>query len=133
MRQQLWPGARMTARLVGASAVRTSACGSGMRMARATAALCRSCARRLQQPHRRRGFLHNLLHGALLRRLVRTPAQELGPVSKAACAEVVVLHFYHEMSGQWLPVPTTLAAPAAGPTGALSSEAGRFDERLKLR
>src|SRR5689334_15492361 len=65
-----------------------------------------------QQLHRRAAFLLELSDRALLRRLVRAPAEERRAVTEAAAGEVVVLHFEHELRCEGLPFARALGAPS---------------------
>src|SRR6266404_5463847 len=68
-----------------------------------------------------------LFHRALRWLLIRTPAQELCPVTKAAAGEVIVLNFDHEFWREGFPVGRSIGAPAAGAAGRAAGEAGWFD------
>src|SRR5579859_4967596 len=67
-----------------------------------------------QLPHLHAGGAH-LLEDALARRLVRTPAQELGAVAEASPGEVVVLHLTDELRLEPEPFLLDTLVPAARP------------------
>ena len=60
---------------------------------------------------------------------VRPPADELGPVAKAAVGEMVVGHFDHEFGPERFPGGGTALTPSARSSWGVSREAGRLDER----
>src|SRR5579862_1738383 len=64
----------------------------------------------------------HLLVSAASRRLFRTPAQELRPVTKAAAGKMVVANFAHQLRLQPLPFATAFRAPAARPAGRVAGE-----------
>src|SRR5260370_14044992 len=61
---------------------------------------------------RKRGaiFALHLLERRLLWGLVRTPAQEFGPVPKSSTAKVIELHFDDKFGCEGLPIPPTLCS-----------------------
>jgi len=73
-----------------------------------------------------------LIERALLGLFVRTPAQKLRPMPKAAAGEVVVLHFDDEFGGERLPFGRALGGPAAGTTGRVAGKTRRLDQYLEL-
>src|SRR4051794_37679968 len=70
----------------------------------------------------------HLLEGALLRPLLRTPAQEPGSVAEAPAREVVVAHLADQSRPQRLPRGRPTLAPAAGSAGRLAGEPRRLAE-----
>src|ERR1043166_1610375 len=77
-------------------------------------------------------FRPQLILAALLRRLVRPPAQEFGAVAEAAAGDMVVAHFGDQLGPQRLPFAGPLGAPAARPAGRIAGEARRRDQLLQL-
>ena len=71
----------------------------------------------------RAGLLLHLLEGALLRRLVGPPAQELGAVAEAAAGDVVVAHLDDELGPERHPFGRALGRPAARAAGRVAGEA----------
>src|SRR5688572_27703028 len=63
---------------------------------------------------RRRG--EHLIHRALLRFLVRAPAQESRPMSKAPLREIVVLHLADKLRADRFPFARFVAGPATRPS-----------------
>src|SRR4051794_34138882 len=82
-----------------------------------------------KQAQRGSAVVLDLAHRALPRRLVRTPAQESGPMTKPPAGEVIVLDLDDELRRQWLPLRRTLGTPAAWPARRLAGEA-RFPNQL---
>src|SRR6267154_768587 len=95
-----------------------------------TAAACRPLlSSRFSRP--------DLIHGTLLRLLVRTPAEKLCPVAKAPAREVVVLELADQFWFEWKPFCVTLIArPAAGTAGSLAGKSFAphqwFEDGLQL-
>src|SRR5581483_12102969 len=85
-----------------------------------------------EQLHRIGGLLLQLLEGALLRRLVRAPAQDGCAVAEALAGEMVVADFDHELRFQRTPLRRALGRPAAGAARRIAGEAGRGDQRFQL-
>src|SRR5258708_34504295 len=81
---------------------------------------------------RRTRLALQLIEGALPRRLVRPPAQELGSMTKAVAADVIVAHFRHELGRQRLPFARALRAPARRPSRGFAAEAGRLAQFRQL-
>src|SRR5262249_23299618 len=74
----------------------------------------------------------DLIHRALLGRLVRAPAQQARAVAKTPAAEVIEGDFDHQLGGERLPFAGALGRPAARPARRVAGEAGRLDQALEL-
>src|SRR5229473_2437168 len=74
----------------------------------------------------------HLLHRALRRLLIRTPAPELCAVAKAASREMIVLNFDDQLWREGLPFRGSIGAPAARAAGRAAGEARRFDQSLNF-
>src|SRR3981189_1950132 len=82
-----------------------------------------------QQLHRVGGLLLELIEGALLRRLVRPPSQDLCDLAKPLAAEGLVGYSNDQF---WLEVATlcrALRRPWARRAGRVAGEAGLCDQR----
>src|SRR5438477_11133143 len=86
--------------------------------------------RSVKQCHQLCFFLLDLVDGALLGRLVRTPAQQSGAMSKALAGEVIVADFNHEFWLKRHPFGGTLGHPAARTARRIAGEARRTHQRL---
>src|SRR6478672_10333065 len=76
----------------------------------------------------------DLLHGALLRLLVRTPAQKLCPVAEASTGKVVILELAHKFWLERKPLGIAgIARPAAGTAGGLAGKTFATHKRFKNR
>lgn len=62
---------------------------------------------------RRKALLLQLLHPALVRALVRAPAQQARAVPEAVAADMVIRHFHHQLGTQRLIMLGPLRRPAA--------------------
>src|SRR4029079_12384739 len=72
-----------------------------------------------------------LLIGALLRVLVRPPADEAGAVAEAAAGDLVVANLDHQLGLERLPRHRALGVPPARPARRASGEARRLDQLLQ--
>src|ERR1043165_4271633 len=79
-----------------------------------------------RQSRSEQSTLH-LFECALLWLLVRTPAQELCAVAKAAAGEVIVLNFAHKLRRERLPFSRSLGCPTARPAGRIAGETRGLD------
>src|SRR5687767_8382326 len=79
----------------------------------------------------RPALLLDLRDPALLRRLVRTPAEEARPVAEAAAIEVIVAHLDDQLRRQRLPLGRPRRAPATRTARRLTGEARRLHEFLE--
>src|SRR4029453_10777916 len=70
-------------------------------------------------------MLH-LIHGALARGFVGTPAKKPCAVSKAPAGEMVVGNFNDYFRSDWFPCARALRAPTAGSSRRVASEARCF-------
>src|SRR5438094_5806148 len=70
----------------------------------------------------------HLVHGALARRLVRTPAQELGAVAEPAAREMIVADLHHQLRRERLPLARALRAPPTRTPWRAAGEARGLDE-----
>src|SRR3954452_23489293 len=76
----------------------------------------------------------DLLHGALLRLLVRAPAQKFCPVAKATAGEMIVLELADEFRLEGKPFGIAgIARPAAGTARSLAGKSFAANKRLKNR
>jgi len=78
-----------------------------------------------------------LVHRALVRLLIGTPAQEFCPVTKAITGKVVIMDLAHQAMLKRNPfIVAVRPRPAAWATGRLARKAGtshqRFENRLEL-
>src|SRR5579884_3434395 len=89
-------------------------------------------AQAFNQVQRRAALLLHLRHPALIRALVRPPAQVLGAVAETAAGEVVILHFHHQLRRQRLKFAGALGAPAAGASWRAAGEARRLAQRFQF-
>src|SRR4051812_15847641 len=85
-----------------------------------------------QQLHRIDGRLFQLIERALLRRLVRPPAQDRGAVAKSFAAEMIVADLDDQFRLQRAPLRRTLGGPAAGAARCIAGETGLCDQRFEL-
>ncbi len=76
-------------------------------------------------------MLH-LVHRALVRVFVGTPAQKFRAVAKPAAGKVVVGNLQYYSWIDWLPLATAICAPTAGSSRCAASESRRFSERFKF-
>src|SRR6266536_1884947 len=60
-----------------------------------------------------RSAFAQLIQSAILRELVRPPAQESGPMAKASAGKMIVAHLHHQLRLQRLPLAAALRAPSA--------------------
>ena len=88
--------------------------------------------RLLQQLQQIRFLLRDLVHRALLGRLVRPPAYQPRAVAKAVAAEMVVADLHHELRLQRLPLRRTLGRPAARPAGRVAGKTRRRDQLFQF-
>src|SRR6266480_4305255 len=70
-------------------------------------------------------MLH-LIHGALARGFVGTPAKKSRAVSKASAGEMVVSNFNDYFRNDWFPFAGATRAPAARSSGRVASESRCF-------
>src|SRR5262249_7214814 len=75
---------------------------------------------------------HHLVHGALLRQLVRAPSQELRSMAKAVTSKMVIPNFDHEFGLYGLPLRRAPGGPSARAARRVAGESGRRDELLEL-
>src|SRR3981189_466809 len=85
-----------------------------------------------QQLHRVGGLLLELIEGALLRRLVRPPAQDGCAMAKPLAAEVIVADLNDQFWLERAPLCRALRRPSARPARRVAGEAGLCDQRLEL-
>src|SRR5437764_13089714 len=74
----------------------------------------------------------DLVHRALLRRLVRAIPMDFGSVPETATGEMVVGHFDHDFRVDRFPFTGSFCAPAAWAAGSISSESWLLPERLEF-
>src|SRR3954453_11727306 len=74
----------------------------------------------------------DLIHGALSRRLVWPPADDLGAVPETVAREVVVGHLYHQLRVDRFPFPRPLCAPTARSTWRIAGETRRLAQGFEL-
>src|SRR4051812_29657295 len=90
-----------------------SGCGKRpARIARATCEMSRHAPPRRAEDLHRRSAAGDLIHRALLRRLVRSPAEKLRAVAEPPLGEVVVLNFDDQLRVERFPFAAALGAPA---------------------
>src|SRR3954447_20668456 len=73
----------------------------------------------------------DLLKRALLRCLVRPPAQELGAVPETITRDMIETHFHHQFRSNRLPFAASRGTPAAWPARCFPGEARRFAHGFK--
>src|SRR5579864_239387 len=88
--------------------------------------------RTLQQIQRRTILSLHLCERAILRRLFRTPPQELRSVPKTPAGEVIELHLHHQLGRYRLPFHGALGAPPAQAPGRLPRKSRRLDHAFKF-
>ena len=76
-------------------------------------------------------MLH-LVHGALVRIFVRSPAQKSCAVSKPAAGKMIIADFHDNFWRDWFPFSGALRAPAARSSGRVAGETGWFFQSLKF-
>ena len=74
-----------------------------------------------------------LIHGARLRCLIGTPAQDARTVPEAITRHLIVQDFDNELWPQGDPLALTTVVPATGTAGSFTREARCFNQRLELR
>src|SRR6185437_6412296 len=73
-------------------------------------------------------FLLELVEGALPRRLVGAPAQELRAVTEAAAADVIVAHLRDQLWCEGFPLTGPFRAPARWSARRIAAEARRLSQ-----
>ena|SRR5436190_6419224 len=70
--------------------------------------------------------MFHLVHGALTRRFVRAPANNLCPVPETLTGEMIVGNFNDNFGVDRFPFAASLGAPAARPARRVAGESGSF-------
>ena len=76
-------------------------------------------------------MLH-LVHGALARIFVRSPAQKSCAVSKPAAGKMIVGDFNDNLWRDWFPFAGALRAPTARSSGRVAGESRWFFQSLQI-
>ena len=76
-------------------------------------------------------MLH-LIHRALVRVFVGTPAQKSCAVSKPAAGKMIIGDFHDNFWRDWLPFAGALRAPTARSSRRVAGETGWFSQSLKF-
>ena len=76
-------------------------------------------------------MLH-LVHRALARIFVGTPAEKSCAVSKPAACKMIIGDFHDDFWRDWLPFASALCAPTARSSRRVAGETGWFPQSLKF-
>ena len=86
----------------------------------------------LQKDERFTFATFHLIHRALARCFVRTPAKKLCAVPEPPAREMVVGNFHNCFGSDWFPFASAIGAPAAGSAGRIASKSRWFPERFEF-
>src|SRR6266849_4879768 len=76
--------------------------------------------------------MRDLIHRALLWRLVGTPAQYFRPVPKATAGEMIVSNFDNDFWVDWFPFAAAFRAPATRSAGCIAGKTRRFAQSFEF-
>src|SRR5262249_9752654 len=85
----------------------------------------------MEEGGRTAGAGADLVHSALMGRLVRPPANEVRAVAESVLGHVIIFYFDHQPGVERQPFRPTLAAQSAWATGRGAIEAGRRDQSFQ--
>src|SRR6266403_1005043 len=85
----------------------------------------------LQKHERFNSGMLDLIHGALARVFVGTPAKKFCAVSESAAGKMVIRNFDHHSRSDWFPFASAIRAPTAGASRRVASETRLLFERFK--
>ena len=76
--------------------------------------------------------MFHLIHGALARRFVRTPAHNFCSVPESITREMIVAHFHNDFRIDRLPFAGAFRAPTTRPARRIAGEPRRFSQRFEF-